>query len=61
MVAPVAPPGIVHNGQVLTSVFADGSEDTQEWMPYDKVKYYTNAFILKPGKVGLFTSARSST
>jgi len=43
------PPGIDGNLQFFTS-----GGNAAEWMPFSKRKYYTNAFIVQNGKVGLF-------
>jgi 8-oxo-dGTP diphosphatase/2-hydroxy-dATP diphosphatase len=42
------PPGIEGELQFFTS----GGDDAK-WMPFTKQKYYTNAFIVQNGKVGL--------
>lgn len=42
----VAPPGIEGNLKHLVS----GGDDV-DWMPFEKRKYYTNAFIVQNGKV----------
>ncbi|KAH9477514.1 7,8-dihydro-8-oxoguanine triphosphatase [Psilocybe cubensis] len=44
----VIPPGLDNRG--VLSRFASGG-DTKDWLPYTKIKLYTNAFIVKDNKV----------
>ena len=45
------PPGIKESGN-LNAVHNGGHVET--WLDYDKVKLYTNAFILEEGRVSTF-------
>lgn len=49
------PPGL-NTGNYVSStveVMHDGGLGDLEWMPYEKVKLYTNAFIKQGNKVGI--------
>ncbi|KAF8906735.1 NUDIX hydrolase domain-like protein, partial [Gymnopilus junonius] len=45
---PEIPPGISHNENL--EFFASGG-DEHRWLPYTKVRLYTNAFIVQGGKI----------
>ncbi len=44
----LAPPGIVHEGTLIP---VHNGGDSTIWLPFEKVKLYTNAFIIQNGKV----------
>lgn len=44
------PPGITSEG-TLVEVHVGANDASWQWVPYQKVKLYTNAFIVQNGKV----------
>lgn len=51
--ADMLPPGVTANSNSQLKHFASGGNENP-WLSFDKVKHYTNAFIIQDGKVSLY-------